>query len=268
MNKALMARRILDGLTDFGLAWRLLTAVPLPFIPQNSNRQAGKAAGYYPCVGIVIGLVLAVTGWFFFFLFPSGVASALVLVVWVGLTGMLHLDGFMDTCDGLLPPRNRARRLEIMKDSRVGAFGVVGGVLLLLLKFNGLATLLDSSRWAILIVVPTLARWAMAWAMIRYPLARNEGLAVLFMAGLGRRQVVLASVLAAGTAFVLLGISGIVLLVVAWLVTTLMARFAVARIGGLTGDIYGATCEVTETILLITALPTVSYLTSVPLSSF
>jgi len=269
-----MARRILDVLTDFGLAWRLLTVIPLPFISQNLDRPvhlarpAGKAAGYYPLVGIVLGLVLAGTGWLFFFLFPSGVASALVLVVWVGFTGMLHLDGFMDACDGLLPPRDPARRLEIMKDSRVGAFGVVGGVLLLLLKFNGLVALPDSSRWAILIVVPTLARWTMTWAMIRYPLARTEGLGVLFIAGLGWRQVALASIVAAGIAFVLLGISGIILLAVAWLVTTLIARFAVARIGGLTGDIYGATCEVTETILLVVALPTVSTIASIPLSSF
>ena len=88
------------------------------------------------------------------------------------------------------------------------------------------------------------------------------------MTGLGWKQVALAWLIAAGTALALLGISGVILLAAAWLVATLVARFAVARIGGLTGDIYGAICEVTETILLVIALPTVTAFASVSLSSF
>ena len=181
---------------DFSTAWQLLTAVPLPFAPKTFNRPAGKAVAYYPLVGFGMGLLLAGAGWIFYALLPAGVASALVLVVWVGLTGMLHLDGFMDACDGLLPPRDPARRLEIMKDSRVGAFGVVGGILLLLLKFNGLAALPTSYRWAALICVPVLGRWGVSWAMTRYPLARKEGLGAFFKAGLGWTQIAIASIIA------------------------------------------------------------------------
>src|SRR5262245_25304904 len=157
-------------LIDFGLAWRLLTAIPLPFIPEDPERSPGRSVGYYPLVGLILGLILAYLDRLLGWLLPPGLAAALLLVIWVGLTGMLHLDGFMDACDGLLSPREPARRLEIMKDSRVGAFAVVGAVLLLLLKFNALVALPPEARWPILLTAPTLARWAMTWSMKVYPL--------------------------------------------------------------------------------------------------
>jgi len=246
-------------LLDFALAWRLLTAIPLPLVPDNIDRPAGRAAGYYPLVGLGLGLLLAGFGQLFYWGLPAGVAGSLLLALWVGLTGMLHLDGFMDSCDGLLPPRDPARRLEIMKDSRVGAFGVVGVILLLLLKFNGLAALPSGTRGVALVAVPVLARWSMTWLMARYPPARSEGLGVFFKAGLGRGQVALALGVAAGVALGLLGGGGLVLLAVTWLIATLVARLAVARVGGLTGDIYGATCELAEALLLL-AIPFVANL--------
>jgi len=225
-------KKIVAILADFGLAWRLLTAVSLPFLPESTGRPAGKAAGYYPLVGLILGLALAAAGQLLYGWLPQGVSATMLLVIWVGLTGMLHLDGFMDTCDGLLPPRDPARRLEIMKDSRVGAFGAVGVILLLLLKFNGLAALPDALRGQTLIAAPVLARWAISWAMARYPLARTQGVSVFFKAGLGWLEVGFASVIAVGTVLILFKLGGLWLLVVAWLTATLLARFAVARIGG------------------------------------
>jgi len=239
-------------LIDFGLAWRLLTAIPLPFVPENFNRPAGRAAGYYPLVGLLLGLLLAVLGQLFYFIVPPQIGAALLIAVWAGLTGLLHLDGFIDTCDGLLPPREPARRLEIMKDSRVGAFGTVGVVLLLLLKFTSMAALPAPSLTVALITVPTLARTAMTWLMLRYPLARKDGLGVLFVSGLGWPQMGLAIVITSVALLVLFGFWGLLLLGITWATATLMAQFAIARIGGLTGDIYGATCELVEVVLLIT----------------
>ncbi|MCL4295848.1 MAG: adenosylcobinamide-GDP ribazoletransferase [Anaerolineae bacterium] len=237
-------------LADFALAWRLLTLIPLPFLPTAADRPAGLAAAYYPLVGLMLGLILAGADELFFLFLPPGLAAVLLLALWAGLTGLLHLDGFMDSCDGLLPPRDSARRLEIMKDSRVGAFGAVGVILLLLIKFNALATLPPAYRMPALIVIPALARWAMTWAMARYPLARREGVSVFFSAGLGWRQVIAASVMAGAAALILMNGWGAVMLVLTWVVMTGIARLAMARIAGLTGDVYGAICEVTETILL------------------
>lgn len=207
--------------------------------------------GYYPLVGLFLGSGLAGLDWALSTVGSAGVRSALVLALWVGLTGMLHLDGFMDVCDGLLPPQDRARRLEIMKDSRVGAFAVVGVVLLLLIKFNTLAALPNPARWRSLLVAPVLARWAMSWSMYRYPLAGPQGLGVFFKTGLSWPQVSLASAVALAVALGLWGWSGLALLAATWLITTLIARFALARIGGLSGDVYGAIGEVVEAGLLV-----------------
>lgn len=236
---------------DFASAWRLLTAIPLPLFPEDYNRSPGKSTAFYPLVGLILGVILIGVDLLLRWGLPAGAASALLLAVWVSLTGMLHLDGFMDACDGLLPPRDRARRLEIMKDSRVGAFAVVGVVLLLLIKFNALTALPNSQRWTVLLTVPTLARWSMMWSMARYPLARQEGLSVFFRQGQSWPQVTVASIIAIGTVLLLWGWGGLVLLVAAWLASTLVAQLAVARIGGLTGDIYGTICEVVEVVLLI-----------------
>jgi len=240
---------------DFALAWRLLTVIPLPFVREDIERAAGRSVGYYPLVGLGLGLLLVGAYWLLHFLLPTNLTAALLLTLWAGLTGLLHLDGLMDSCDGLLPPRSPARRLEIMKDSRVGAFGVVGAILLLLLKYNTLLALPAPSTIPALIVIPSLARSAMTWQMARYPLARREGLSVFFGQGLGQAQLLLAGLVAAATAWLALGwLVGSVLLLLTWLGATLLARFALARLGGLTGDIYGATCEVIEVVLLMALL--------------
>ena len=246
-------KKIPGPLADLTLAWQLLTAVPLPVTPPPSERPAGYAATYYPLIGLILGGLLAATAELIFWLVPANIAAALVLALWVALTGMLHLDGFMDSCDGLLPPRDRARRLEIMKDSRVGAFGVVGGVLLLLLKFNALTALPESSRWLVLLLAPMLARWAQLAAMARYQLARPDGMAAFFTRGLTPFRVGLASVAVLVMAVVLLGIAGLGLMAAAALTLLLLANFAVARIGGLTGDVYGALCESVEAVVLVAA---------------
>ena len=242
--------RISGILADFGLAWRLLTVLPLPFIPEDVERPAGQAAAYYPLVGLILGLLLAGADWLLVRLLPAGLAAALLLAGWAALTGLLHLDGLMDSCDGLLPPREPARRLEIMKDSRVGAFGVIGAALLLLIKFNALAALPAPQRLPFLAASPTLARWAITWAMVRYPLARTQGVSVFFSSGLGWGQAMLATIIAALAALSFSGGWGLLLLGLAWLAATLIARLAMARIAGLTGDVYGAICEVTEVVLL------------------
>jgi cobalamin 5'-phosphate synthase/cobalamin synthase len=239
-------------LADIGMAWRLLTVLPLPFGPDEPSRPAGRAAAYFPLVGLVLGAILAGAGQLLYLLLPEGLAAGLLLLLWVTLTGMLHLDGLMDSCDGLLPPRDPARRLEIMKDSRVGAFGVIGAILLLLLKFNGLLALNPTTRWPALIVIPALARWAMTWSMARYPLARPEGLSVFFGRGLGWPQVGLASLIAGSAAVISWDlIPGLLLWGLTWLAATLIAQFALARIHGLTGDVYGAICELVELLLLV-----------------
>jgi adenosylcobinamide-GDP ribazoletransferase len=234
--------------TPFWAALQFLTVAPLParvFTPL----EMGRAVGYFPLVGALLGGALALLDRGLGALWPASVASALVLVVWVGLTGALHLDGFLDTCDGLLGGQSPEARLRIMRDERVGAFAVTGGVLLLLVKYAALAALLD--RAPALILAPALGRWGMALAIAAFPYARPEGLGRAMKDYAGWRQAALAGGATVALAWIAGGWLGLAAAALASLATYAVARFSLGRLPGLTGDIYGATCEIVETVTLL-----------------
>jgi adenosylcobinamide-GDP ribazoletransferase len=255
----------------FLAALRFLTILPVPGGHQLRDADWGRATAWYPAVGLVLGALLAVFDWAVGQLWPVGVASALVLAAWVALTGALHLDGFVDCCDALLASVPRERRLEILRDVHAGTFGVVGAVLLLLLKFAALAALPAAFRPAALLLVPSVARWTMSGAVLLYPYARSgEGLGRRAQTGAGPRQLLVAT----GTALLVtllagwggqavgaawgLGWAAPLSIVVAALAAFLLAQWIRSRLGGLTGDAYGAICEWVETIALL-ALAALAY---------
>ncbi len=206
---------------------------------------------WFPLVGLIIGAILAGLDFLLAPVLPDLPATALVLVAWVALTGGLHLDGFVDCCDGLLVAKPAEQRLEIMKDSRVGAFGVIGVVSLLLVKFSALATLAPGDRLGWLLVVPTLSRWTMVWAAWRYPLARRDGFAAWFRAGLSWPHVLVAGSTALAVALLIGRLAGLGSFAAIWLFTILFAIWVQRRIPGLTGDVYGAVNELAEVVGLL-----------------
>ncbi len=228
---------------DFRIALSLLTMIPLA--PREANISA-RALAYYPLVGLIIGLVLAAANFLLRLFFPDLVAAALLIALWAALTGALHLDGFTDACDGLFAATTRERRLEILRDVHLGAFGAVGLALLLITKVAAVASV---PSFAPIVLAPVVGRWAMVYAAA-YPLARRDGMAVRFSAGLTRRELLVATGFAA-LAAAICGAFGLAGLVGAFAVTTVIARFAVARLGGLTGDIYGMVCESVEVAVLL-----------------
>ena len=229
------------GLLTVIPAWRAADARPL-----------GRSFAWFPLVGLLIGVVLAL-------LAQAPVAPALgaflLLLVWVGVTGGLHIDGLGDACDGLLATVAPARRLEIMKDPRTGSWAVLGIALLLLGKFAALSTLYGhGAAAAALIAAPVAGRWAMVFAAHRFSAARPEGMGALFRAGLGRRELLIASAtaLAALSAAALLAPQVLVALLLAPLLVVSLGAWAARRLGGgLTGDTYGAICEITELVCLL-----------------
>jgi adenosylcobinamide-GDP ribazoletransferase len=212
-------------------------------------------------VGLVLGAILAGLDWGLRWLLPGGVAAAVLLVAWVALSGALHIDGFVDCCDALLPPVSRERRLEILRDVHTGAFGIAGVVLLLLTKYSVLVALPGAAgagpiRLAGLLLIPTLARWVMGGAVLLYPYARREpGLGQKAKTGAGGQQLAVAT----ATALLVTGLTwglGLGWTALAILAATVLTALAVAgwirsRIGGLTGDAYGAICELGELAGLI-----------------
>ncbi|WP_405117304.1 adenosylcobinamide-GDP ribazoletransferase [Paenibacillus sp. FSL K6-1217] len=251
-------------------AFQFLTRFPVRTSAEFSPELLRASVVHYPLVGAAIGLSTALGAAAASWLLPSWPAAVVTLILWVGLTGGLHLDGWMDSADALLSYRSRERMLEIMKDSRVGAMGVLACVLLLLLKASLLAAWLEGGSFSLLpllLLPPVWGRWYMVRAMARYPLARgNEGLAATFgglPARQERRAFLSAALLTLAAAAVPLalgaGSGDVPLLAAAALLAplaavacgTLAARRIGSRLGGLTGDVYGALGELLETVVLL-----------------
>jgi adenosylcobinamide-GDP ribazoletransferase len=246
---------------DFLRALTLLTTLPVR-ARWMDDTLPGRAMAAYPLAGLLIGALLAVLAAILSRSIPPGQAvllpAAIVLVAWAGLTGALHLDGWADCCDALFVPTSRERRLEILKDPRLGSFGGVGLVLLLLLKLAALqGVMARPGALVVLLAVPAVARWALVVAAAGYPPARPDGMAVHFRRGLGRREIALATLTAllASALPALTGavppLSWVALPLVAAVVMWCVARLAVVRLGGLTGDVYGAVVELVETGCLV-----------------
>jgi len=172
----------------------------------------------------------------------------LTLIVWVALTGGLHLDGLADCCDGLLASTSVERRLEIMKDPRLGAFGGIGLILVLLLKAAALATLTPASSFGI-ILAASLARWCILPAGLM-TLARPSGLGADFAAGFRRWHIFVGAIFPLGLALAL-GTRGVISLLAGWVAAALVLWLAKSRINGVTGDVFGLVVEVVETVSLL-----------------
>lgn len=243
-------------MNDLLRAVGLLTVLPAR-VPTDDASAPGRAMAFYPLVGALIGGLLAGAAWL---LGRAGLVeaapllpAALLLAAWAGLTGALHLDGWADCCDALFVPVSRERRLEIMKDPRLGGFGAAGLSLLLLIKLAALDGALRRPQALLaLIAIPALARWAAVVAARAYPSARPGGMGDTFRRGLGRRELVIATGLAALAIAPLLW-HGLLLWAAVGLALLTMARLAHGRLGGLTGDVYGAIIELAETAALIAA---------------
>ena len=227
-------RRALSFLTPLGGA-----TVPAP-----------AALAWFPAVGAVLGLALGGVWWLADGLWAPPVAAAVVVAADLALTGMLHFDGLVDSADGLLPPLEQGRRLEVMADPAAGAFGVGVAVVVLLLRWASLATLAPAP-W-LLAALWCGSRLAMAVVAGGMPYARPGGLAGAFLDG-GRRRVPVAGVLLV-VVLVALGRGDAVVGIVALGVAAAgVVVLALRRLGGFTGDVLGAAGVIGETAGLLAA---------------
>ncbi len=233
------------------IAFGLMTTLPFRLPKDWSAGDSGRAAVWYPLVGLVIGALTWLAWKGAISLFSPLVAGIVALIVWVALTGGLHLDGLADCCDGLFASVTRERRLEIMKDPHIGAFGVIGLILVLLLKAAALASISSTASLGILLAA-SLARWCILFAGL-FPLARPSGMGADFASGF-RRSFLLWSVILPLAIAILLGWRGILSALTGVGAAALIFWFAKSRIGGVTGDVFGMIVEVVETVILLTFL--------------
>jgi adenosylcobinamide-GDP ribazoletransferase len=239
---------------DMAEALMLLTRLP---VPVRLTRPRGASASWaWPLAGAAVaslaaavGAAATATG------LPPGLAAGLALAALVLLTGALHEDGLADTADGLWGGQTRDRRLEILRDSRIGTYGVVALVLVLGLRWQALVLLVaDPCALATaMVAAAALSRAAMAGVAAALPHARADGLSV----STGRPRagaVALGALLAAALAVGLVGVAVVGAALAAALAAALIARLALARIGGQTGDILGASQQLAEIAVLIALL--------------
>lgn len=210
----------------------------------------GRSTRFFPLVGLVLGICYALAAWILVsVLGMRALTAALLLILPLILTGGLHADGFMDTADGVFSGRERERKLEIMKDSRVGSFGVVAFVLLMFLQF---ALLLDMSPpllVPVFFVMPIIGRMAMVLAVSCFPYARADGMGKTFADMADRGTVAIAAV-TTSVLVIPIGLLATLALVLGIVFALLFCRWMTAILGGVTGDVYGAATVLTETIVL------------------
>jgi adenosylcobinamide-GDP ribazoletransferase len=237
--------------TGLVLAVRYLTIVPVRGRASRGVEALGRAAPWFPVVGLGIGAVLVGVDRLTSLVFPSLVAALLSVTAWKTLTGGIHLDGLADCLDGL-GGRDAEHRLRIMHDSRIGAFGAVGMILFLLLEIAAVVELPADVRWRGLLVLPAIARATPALLARSFPPAKAEGHGAAFRAGLRAGAAPLALGLALALAWAALGAAGIAAAAVAIVAALALAGFMAARLSGITGDVLGAAVEMAELAGLLT----------------
>jgi adenosylcobinamide-GDP ribazoletransferase len=232
-------------------ALSFLTVLPVP-VPGSAGRLSmGWAVACFPLAGAFMGLCLVGMDWLLSPWFPPAVEAALLLVALLAATGALHLDGFMDSFDGVFGGKDPASRRAIMKDSRVGSFGIAAAASALLLEYGSLASLPAAGRVEALVLAVALSRWAMAALLWLFPAAGSTGLAAGLKPQVRWVHVVVATILAVAIAASFPGWAGGILVVLSGLAVLAVGRLMVAKIGGITGDSCGAVGQLVEILVLV-----------------
>lgn len=288
-------------MTPFFIALQFLTRLKIVNQTEWSVDDFGKSVVAFPYVGLIIGLILALLYGILSPFIPLVPLMLIIVVAEFLITGGLHADGLMDTSDGLFSGRERERKLEIMKDSRIGSFGVVAFVFVTLLKWQ-LLTAIPTAEFIpmALIMMPLMSRWSLVLSIQSYPYARKEGMGAAF-ANLAPKHVITYNTLSTFFMPIVILIIGVILytilygayaifsiadvgyvvglgvlvyatlgifqinivsMIITYIINRLLNRYIVKQLGGTTGDTYGFVVEVTEVILLFVYIVILSILSA------
>lgn len=234
------------------VAFQFLTRLYLPINVEWDTTNLRRSLMWFGLVGAFIGVILAGAMTLFnrFDLIPA-VSAIIILLIWIFITGGMHIDGISDMADGFFSMRDKEKTLEIMKDSHVGAFGVITIVFLLLIKFEMLKEFIITEKnvW-LLILPPTIARIAAGLVLSFYETTKKSGLGYTFHSSDPRIFWAIGFIVTLIISSIL-NIKSLIFIGIAILASNLMALWAKKKIGGLNGDIYGAIVETVEVIGMV-----------------
>ena len=277
-------------MTPFFIALQFLTRLKIVNQTEWSVEDFGKSVVAFPYVGLIIGLILALLYGILSPFIPLVPLMLILVIAEFLITGGLHADGLMDTSDGLFSGRERDRKLEIMKDSRIGSFGVVAFVFVILLKWQ-LLTAIPTAEFIpmALIMMPLMSRWSLVLSIRSYPYAREQGMGAAF-ANLAPKHVIMYNTLSTFFMPIVILLIGVILytllygvysifsiadvgyvvglgvlvyatlgifqinivsMIITYIINRILNHYIVKQLGGTTGDTYGFVVEVTEVLLLL-----------------
>ena len=240
-----------DLINSLRMAFGFMTVLPIPQRKEWSDLDFGASAVFYPLTGVMIGLGAAAALRLFSSVFARPIAGFLALIVWILLSGGLHWDGLADCFDGFGCSASPERRLEIMKDSRLGTYGALGIFCSLILKWLCIWQLPDNKFLIFFALVAAAARWSML-VLLSLPLANPDGMAAMLRQHCPKRVLLYALPVPLLLAF-FYGPFGFLYLLIAICSAALLGLIAEKKIGGINGDVLGFSIELAEIVLLLAA---------------
>lgn len=232
-------------------AFGFLTILP---VPEKWRGDVGRSVPAFPAVGIAAGLFAAACDILFMGILPPLPASVLTVLVMIGISGGLHIDGLSDTADGFLSARDRDRALEIMRDPHIGVMGVLAIVGVILLKVSLLNELTGAWRVQVVFLMPLAGRCGLIGPMTFLPYARSEGLATKFLPHRSAWHALWALAVLSAACWWAGGAAGLIVVVAVVILDVILSAAMLRRIGGMTGDTIGATCELAEIVPALVAV--------------
>lgn len=238
----------------FFTALQFLTRLPVPRVSPSTEEQIGKAAAFFPVVGVIVGGSAALVFLLLQHVVPFSASVLCAIIFGAFLTNGFHEDGLADTFDGFGGGWTKERTLEIMRDSRIGTYGALALIFTILGKLTFLSSLPQGQIWRWLIVAHTASRWTILPLCAWLPYARAEGQGKLVAKQVGVLEIIVGTFTLLLVFILLPWQAALAALLVTTLVTLLSGLYFRARLQGITGDCLGATNQLTEVGLYLTAV--------------
>ena len=238
----------------FLIAVQFMTRLPVGRSLNSSEAELGKAAAFFPLVGVIVGSGAALVFVLLHRVLPAPASVLCAIIFTVFITNGFHEDGLADTFDGFGGGWTKDRVLEIMRDSRIGTYGALALIFVILAKLNFLASLPQGQVWRLMIVGHTAARWTTLPLCVWLPYARVDGQGKLVAKQVGALEILMGTVTLVAVLLLVSWPAAVAALVVTGLMTLLCGLYFRLRLQGITGDCLGAANQLTEVSLYLTAV--------------